>query len=62
MKITTFLSALATTLPNSNTLDEMIRQQPLYIQNLIKSNDSSLLKECISDKKFYANETKVTEY
>jgi len=62
MNFITFLSALATTLPNSNTMDEMIKRQPLHIQNLIKSIDSDSLKKSISDNKFYANETKVTEY
>ena len=62
MNIIGFLSELAYSLPNSVKIDEAIKQQSNYIQNAIKLNNSDLLKAYISEKKFYANETRVTVY
>lgn len=62
MSILSILTELANNIPNTNLVDEIIRTQPENIRNAIKTNNHEMLKPFISNKKFYANEVKVTVY
>jgi len=53
---------LANNLPGGNDLVNVIGAQPNDVIEAIKSNDSEMLKSCLSNKKIYSNEVDVTVF
>lgn len=62
MNILNLLEALASATPNSFEIDELVKEQPENIQNVIKNNNGDALKKLISTNQIYANEVRVTLY
>jgi len=62
MNILNLLSELANARPNSQEIDDIIKDQPSNIQAAVKSNNGEELKQLMSHNQFYANETTVTLY
>jgi hypothetical protein len=62
MNILNLLSELANARPNSQEIDDIIKDQPSNIQSAVKSNNGEELKQLMSHNQFYANETTVTLY
>ena len=62
MHILDYLIELSTSIPGSHEAKKIIAHLPENIKNAIRSNHGNLLKNRLSEKTWYANETKVTNY
>lgn len=62
MKVSQFLTHLSTNLLDKESIENLVNKQPSDIRSAIQTNDVSQFKSCVADKKFYANEVKVTTY
>tara|TARA_R110000868_G_scaffold339592_2_gene600310 strand:+ start:218 stop:430 length:213 start_codon:yes stop_codon:yes gene_type:complete len=60
--ILNLLTKLSKNMLDQDALNTLIKSQPDDIRDAIETNDSNKLKLCISNKKIYANEVKVTTY
>jgi hypothetical protein len=60
--ILNLLTKLSNNILDQDALNTLIKSQPDDIRDAIETNDSNKLKACISNKKMYANEVKVTTY
>jgi hypothetical protein len=60
--ILNLLTKLSNNILDQDALNTLIKSQPDDIRDAIETNDSNKLKACISNKKMYANEVKVTTF
>jgi len=60
--ILNLLTKLSNNILDQDALNTLIKSQPKDIRDAIETNDSNKLKACISNKKMYANEVKVTTF
>jgi hypothetical protein len=60
--ILNLLTKLSNNILDQDALNTLIKSQPEDIRDAIETNDSNKLKACISNKKMYANEVKVTTF